>query len=83
MIHSFPSNYVKLVEGDESGGNEPDAHESYGSEPTPTATAPPAASAGGADIGPTATAQYDYEAAEDNEISFPEGAKITGLVSMP
>ncbi|KAB5580125.1 hypothetical protein GE09DRAFT_1167714 [Coniochaeta sp. 2T2.1] len=28
---------------------------------------------------PTATALFDYEAAEDNELSFPEGAKITSL----
>jgi hypothetical protein len=29
----------------------------------------------------TATALYDYEAAEDNEISFPDGAKILNIVS--
>ncbi|KAL9056141.1 MAG: hypothetical protein Q9162_003102 [Coniocarpon cinnabarinum] len=31
--------------------------------------------------GKTATAQYDYEAAEENELTFPEGAKITDVVS--
>ena len=30
----------------------------------------------------TATAQYDYDAAEDNELSFPDGAKITDIVSL-
>ncbi|EEH43722.1 uncharacterized protein PADG_00011 [Paracoccidioides brasiliensis Pb18] len=29
--------------------------------------------------GRTATAQYDYEAAEDNELGFPEGATITNI----
>jgi drebrin-like protein len=38
--------------------------------------AAPAASKGN-----TATAQYDYEAAEDNELSFPEGATVENVVS--
>jgi len=74
----FPSNYVSLLEGDEHS-SAPAAHESPTSEPTAAAAAPAAAQAGAYEAGATATAQYDYEAAEDNEISFPEGAKITNL----
>ena len=64
----FPSNYVELVEGE--GLNEGQAaHEAAApSAPEPT-------------HGATATALYDYEAAEGNEISFPEDAKITNVVS--
>ncbi|KAI9719166.1 MAG: hypothetical protein M1828_006348 [Chrysothrix sp. TS-e1954] len=61
----FPSNYVELVE-DETGHTAPaPAH----ADP---AAAPPSQ-------GPTATAQYDYEAAEENELSFPDGAKIINV----
>ncbi|KAF7539414.1 hypothetical protein G7054_g2190 [Neopestalotiopsis clavispora] len=73
----FPSNYVELVDDDDSapaGGAAP--------PPPPPAAAvhepepePEAAGGGGA----TAIASFDYEAAEDNELSFPEGATITGL----
>jgi hypothetical protein len=67
----FPSDYVELVE-DGAGAAAPVlAAEEHAPSPGP----PPAKA------GPTATAQYDYEAAEDNEISFPEGAKISNLVS--
>ncbi|TKA83556.1 hypothetical protein B0A55_00500 [Friedmanniomyces simplex] len=84
----FPSNYVELVEGgDEAGGSaamapppapareierEPEAEE----EEEATPSHPAGGAAGG---GKTATAQYDYEAAEENELSFPDGATVTEL----
>ncbi|KAH8883971.1 hypothetical protein GQ53DRAFT_407076 [Thozetella sp. PMI_491] len=72
----FPSNYVEIV--DDDAGAAPAAQAAVpppppAAEPTPAAPAP--ASGGG----PTATAQFDYEAAEDNELSFPEGATVTDL----
>jgi hypothetical protein len=74
----FPSNYVELVEEDEAPA--PAAHVP---EPSAPPTAPRPAAAPAASSGPTATAIYDYEAAEDNELSFDEGATVTGLVSIP
>ncbi|KUJ09172.1 uncharacterized protein LY89DRAFT_658257 [Mollisia scopiformis] len=69
----FPSNYVELVDEEE----EAPQHEP---EPTPApAMAPRPSAPAAAQSGPTATALYDYEAAEDNELSFDEGAKITSL----
>ena len=75
----FPANYVELVEGDDDAGAAPPlpSHPSAAEEVEPPAAAPQPA--GGS--GPTATAIYDYDAAEDNELSFPEGATITGIVS--
>lgn len=70
----FPSNYVELVEDDDAAAG-----------PAPTQLhepeAAPAAGPPGGSGNPTATAQYEYEATEDNEISFPDGAKITDVVS--
>ncbi|KAI9053867.1 hypothetical protein LZ554_002814 [Drepanopeziza brunnea f. sp. 'monogermtubi'] len=59
----FPSNYVEPVKDE-------------GEEEAQAPLAPPAPAT---DSGPTATAVYDYEAAEDNELSFEEGATVTGL----
>ena len=76
----FPSNYVELVEDDEE---EVGPHEITA---TPTLAATRESESSGQSAakiaaGPVAIAQYDYEAAEDNELSFAEGSKITGLVS--
>lgn len=67
----FPSNYVELIEEEEAPAP--------ASQPPPPASRPAATTA--APAGPTAIATYDYEAAEDNELGFDEGATITGLVS--
>ncbi|KAI0485182.1 hypothetical protein GGR56DRAFT_662952 [Xylariaceae sp. FL0804] len=76
----FPSNYVELVDDEEDAA-----------APTPGAVPPPPApaaaqhepepepEAAAGDEGHTAKAEFDYEAAEDNELSFPEGATITNL----
>lgn len=70
----FPSNYVELVEEEEEAEAPP--------APVAATRPPPAAAAPSREPeGPTATAIYDYEAAEDNELSFDENATITGLVS--
>lgn len=76
----FPSNYVELVEdgaeGDAGAGAPPlPAHPAAEEEPPAGPPQPTGAS------GPTATALYDYEAAEDNELSFPEDATVTNIVS--
>ncbi|KAK4188338.1 Drebrin-like protein [Podospora australis] len=86
----FPSNYVQLVDDDE-GTDVPSAAAPVPTStasnaaatshqaPAPSDHVPASAQAQDAPGRPTATAQFDYEAAEDNELSFPEGAKITDL----
>lgn len=66
-----PSNYLEEI------GDEPAAAQAA---PVAAAAATPAAAPEAA--GATATALYDYEAGEDNELSFPEDAVITNIVSV-
>ncbi|KAF9767851.1 hypothetical protein IL306_014921 [Fusarium sp. DS 682] len=76
----FPSNYVELVGDDEP--EQPAAAAAAAPPPPPVTAAEPepqAPAAAPAEAGHTAVALYDYEAAEDNELSFPEDATITNL----
>lgn len=76
----FPANYVELLEEEEAPPRQPARHiEEEELAPSQSARhmeAPPSS----AKAKPTATAVYDYEAAEDNELSFAEGDRITDLV---
>jgi hypothetical protein len=87
----FPSNYVELIQDDGDAGENAGVpappplprHPAEEEEPA-SPVGPPAPPRGGvpmASMAPTATAVYDYDAAEDNELSFPEGATITQIVS--
>ncbi|KAL5410318.1 hypothetical protein PMIN03_005497 [Paraphaeosphaeria minitans] len=75
----FPSNYVELVEdnGDYAAGAgaPPPLPTHPGAEEEPPAGPPQPAGGSGA----TAVAIYEYQAAEDNELSFPEDATITNI----
>ncbi|CAM0135510.1 actin binding protein [Umbelopsis sp. WA50703] len=64
----FPSNYVQLLE------TAPEVHEQVQAEPEPEAE--PAAAE---PIGPSALGLYDYDAGEDNEISFKENEIIRDI----
>ncbi|ATY61933.1 actin binding [Cordyceps militaris] len=80
----FPSSYVELIEDAEaetSAAVPPPSAPARAAAPVPT-PAPAAPAPAAASSGPTATALYDYEAAEDNvlaELSFPEDAQVTNL----
>lgn len=73
-----PSNYLQLIEEDTA---EPAPAPTVMETPVESKAAPAASSAPAAE-GASATALYDYEAGEDNEISFPENAVITDIVSI-
>lgn len=66
----FPSNYVEVVEDDHLGEPAPETqdygHETDIPETSADQFAPPPSAQDAAMKGPTATALYDYEAAEDN-----------------
>ncbi|KAI9846518.1 MAG: hypothetical protein M1837_003939 [Sclerophora amabilis] len=73
----FPSNYVEIIAEEDEQEQDEAAHASSAgrpAEPTPIA----ASTEGGSD-GKSAVALYDYEAAEENELSFPDQAIITGV----
>lgn len=72
----MPSNYLQELDDDGPAGGAPAAAAAH-EPPTPVA----ASSHEPEEKGATATALYDYEAGEDNELSFPENAVITNLVS--
>ncbi|KAL9595282.1 MAG: hypothetical protein Q9219_006535 [cf. Caloplaca sp. 3 TL-2023] len=71
----FPSNYVELITDNDYGDAPPPNHAPAES---PDLLPPSNEHIGGdtTNQGHTATALYDYDAAEDNELSFPENAKI-------
>lgn len=77
-----PSNYLQLIEEEDTHmpAAAPAGIQAAAAAPsiTPAAAAVPAATES---QGKTAIAMYDYEAGEDNEISFPEDAVITNIVS--
>ena len=82
----FPSNYVELVGGAAAAPAAAAHAEAQHEEPEQYHAAEPEHHGGAnavavEEAGATATAIYDYEAAEDNELSFPDGAKITNVVS--
>ncbi|CAK7265796.1 actin binding protein [Sporothrix epigloea] len=75
----FPSNYVEIVKDAESAANHDEAPTTAAHvAPPPPPEEPTTEEASGEKL-PWAYAQYDYEAGEDNELSFPEGAKVTGI----
>jgi hypothetical protein len=78
----FPSNYVELIQDQEEVEEQTapvPAAAPRGISPEPQHQhEEPAGEAPGA-VGHTAVALYDYEATEDNELSFPDGALIEDI----
>jgi len=72
----FPANYVELVEEEPhaAAAQHMAPHVDHHSTHEEAAAAPAETKQG-----QTATAHYDYEAVEDNELSFPDGAKVTNI----
>lgn len=83
QVGLFPSNYVERVGGEEAAYAEPEPEPAYEPEPEPVhaaaAAAPPAPAAALASEGVVKVAMYAYAAAEDNEISFEEGDRLTNV----
>jgi hypothetical protein len=77
----FPSNYVELVEDETEKDAGAGAPPPLPSHPTAEQEPPAGPPQPVGNSGPTATALYDYEAAEENELSFPEDATIINVVS--
>ncbi|KAH8432538.1 putative actin binding protein [Aspergillus melleus] len=77
----FPSNYVEIVEHGQQSDNPSDVQDIHGADKSVSNTDSTAAvpSVAHSTLAPSAVALYDYEAAEDNELSFPEGAQITNI----
>jgi hypothetical protein len=77
----FPSNYVELLEDNQQYSTPSEPHiQKSGADTQESSVEPAEPPTSSSASGPTATALYDYEAAEDNELSFPEGAEITQIV---
>ncbi|KAI9788470.1 MAG: hypothetical protein M1816_006907 [Peltula sp. TS41687] len=75
----FPSNYVELVDEQHEEHAPAVQKAAEQAHPPPPAAPEQTQHSAPANQGPTATAVYDYEAAESNELSFAEGDIITGI----
>ncbi|KAG0743023.1 hypothetical protein G6F23_006353 [Rhizopus arrhizus] len=76
----FPANYVEILEQQQSEPVHEDHHEVSRAAPSsPSLVQQSPTHEEGLDNGMVAVALYDYEAGEDNEISFNEGDLITHI----